>query len=667
MARDLAAIGYEVVVFDSDSRAGGMMRSQIPKFRLPDEVIDEEIGYALSTGGRFVAGKRINSLKALLGEGYDAIFVGCGAPHGRDLDIPGRAKTLDNVRIGIEWLASVYFGHTHSIGRRVVVLGGGNTAMDCCRTARRLGGVEVKVVVRSGYAEMKASPWEKEDAVHEGVEILNYLAPKAFTHERGRLTGVAFEKVKAEKDAHGRRQLVPIGEPDVHIACDDVLIAVGQENAFPWIEKDLGIAFKRSGMPAVDPVTFQSSLPHVFFGGDSAFGPKNIITAVAHGHEAAISIDAWCRGEDPRVRPPPTTNLVSQKMGIHDWSYDSAITLDRRFAVPHVERTAALRNIRTEVELGFTDEQALGEAGRCLNCDVQTVFSAPACIECDACVDVCPIDCISFVPNAPEDKLRLSLNAPANNLDQAILVSEPVKSQRVMVKDEDLCLHCGLCAERCPTGAWDMQKFIIEMAASGAGMPIEAVNDFVIRFANVNGSGSASANLLFARSILRMGVPIAPRNIFPSNIQGLPTWYEVRVSEEGWLGARGGADVLVAMNAQTFAQDVAALEPGGYLFYDSTRPLPPSTIRDDVVGARDAADRDLRRPISRAEAAPALSQYRLCRGPRRAARHRPCRDGGARRRAVQGQGQADRGQPAGAAHRSRRGEVALRLPARHSR
>ena len=467
VARDLAAIGYEVVVFNSDSRAGGMMRSQIPKFRLPDEVIDEEIGYALSTGGRFVAGKRINSLKALLGEGYDAIFVGCGAPHGRDLDIPGRAKTLDNVRIGIEWLASVYFGHTHSIGRRVVVLGGGNTAMDCCRTARRLGGVEVKVVVRSGYAEMKASPWEKEDAVHEGVEILNYLAPKAFTHERGRLTGVAFEKVKAEKDAHGRRQLVPIGEPDVHIACDDVLIAVGQENAFPWIEKDLGIAFKRSGMPAVDPVTFQSSLPHVFFGGDSAFGPKNIITAVAHGHEAAISIDAWCRGEDPRVRPPPTTNLVSQKMGIHDWSYDSAITLDRRFAVPHVERTAALRNIRTEVELGFTDEQALGEAGRCLNCDVQTVFSAPACIECDACVDVCPIDCISFVPNAPEDKLRLSLNAPANNLDQAILVSEPVKSQRVMVKDEDLCLHCGLCAERCPTGAWDMQKFIIEMAEAG--------------------------------------------------------------------------------------------------------------------------------------------------------------------------------------------------------
>ena len=467
VARDLAAIGYEVVVFDSDSRAGGMMRSQIPKFRLPDEVIDEEVGYALSTGGVFVAGRQINSLKALLGESYDAIFVGCGAPHGRDLDIPGRREAADNVRVGIEWLASVFFGHTHKIGRRVVVLGGGNTAMDCCRSARRLGGAEVKVVVRSGYAEMKASFWEKEDALHEGVEILNYLVPKAFTHAEGGLTGVAFDKVRAEKDERGRRRLVPTGEPDVHIPCDDVLIAVGQENAFPWIETDIGVALNRSGMPAVDPLTFQSSLPNVFFGGDAAFGPKNIITAVAHGHEAAISIDAFCRGENPRARPPPATNLVSQKMGINDWSYDSAITLDRRFAVPHVERTAALRNLRTEVELGFTDAQALGEARRCLNCDVQTVFSAPACIECDACVDICPIDCISFVPNAPESELRRSLNATATNLDQAILVSEPVKSQRVMVKDEDLCLHCGLCAERCPTGAWDMQKFIIEMAQAG--------------------------------------------------------------------------------------------------------------------------------------------------------------------------------------------------------
>jgi formate hydrogenlyase subunit 6/NADH:ubiquinone oxidoreductase subunit I len=278
-----------------------------------------------------------------------------------------------------------------------------------------------------------------------------------------------FEKVQAEKDDRGRRVLAPTGEPDVHIPCDDVLVAVGQENAFPWIESDAGIAFRKDGLPAIDPVTFQSSLPSVFFGGDAALGPKNIITAVAHGHEAAISIDAYCRGEDQRLRPDPMTNLVSQKMGIHEWSYDNAITLDRRFAVPHVERAKALKNIETEVELGFTDKQALAEAQRCLNCDVQTVFSAPVCIECDACVDICPIDCISFVPNAPEAELRRSLNVPALNLTQAIYVSEPVKTGRIMAKDEDLCLHCGLCAERCPTGAWDMQKFTIEMAQAGAG------------------------------------------------------------------------------------------------------------------------------------------------------------------------------------------------------
>jgi ferredoxin len=314
---------------------------------------------------------------------------------------------------------------------------------------------------------MKASPWEKEDAMREGVAILNFHAPKAFVHEAGRLTGVVFETMTAKKDERGRRLLVPTGEPDVLIECDDVLIAVGQENAFPWIESDAGVAFDRDGLPAVDAVTFQSSLPNVFFGGDAAFGPKNIITAVAHGHEAAISIDAFCQGQDPRLRPDPLTNLVSQKMGIHEWSYDNDITLDRRFQVPHVENAVALKNIQTEVELGFDLIQAVGEAQRCLNCDVQTVFSAPLCIECDACVDVCPIDCISFVANAPEDELRHSLNAPALNLSQAIYVSEPVKTRRVMVKDEDLCLHCGLCAERCPTGAWDMMKFTFEMAQAG--------------------------------------------------------------------------------------------------------------------------------------------------------------------------------------------------------
>src|SRR5271166_4924394 len=467
VARDLAAIGYEVVVFDSDAKAGGMMRSQIPKFRLPDEIIDEEVAYALGTGGTFVASRRIDSLKALLTADYDAVFVGCGAPRGRDLDIPGRREAAANIRIGIDWLASVSFGHTLSIGRRVVVLGGGNTAMDCCRTALRLGGVDVKVIVRSGFAEMKASTWEKEDAMREGVAILNFQAPKAFIHEGARLTGVVFEKVAVQKDARGRRLLVPTGEPDVHVPCDDVLVAVGQENAFPWIESDAGVAFNKDGLPAIDPVTFRSSLQPVFFGGDAALGPKNIITAVAHGHEAAISIDAFCRGEDPRVRPPPMTNLISQKMGIHEWSYDNAITLDRRFKVPHRDNAIALRNIATEVELGFDPALALSEAQRCLNCDVQTVFSEPACIECDACVDICPVDCISFVGNGPEDELRRSLNAPAVNLDQAILVSEPVKSLRVMVKDEDLCLHCGLCADRCPTGAWDMQKFSLDIAQAG--------------------------------------------------------------------------------------------------------------------------------------------------------------------------------------------------------
>ena len=467
VARDLAAIGYDVVVFDADARAGGMMRSQIPKFRLPDEIIDEEVAYALRTGGRFVASRRIDSLKELMIEGYDAIFVGCGAPRGRDLDVPGRREAASHIHIGIDWLSSVSFGHTHAIGRRVVVLGGGNTAMDCCRTALRLGGIEVKVVVRSGFAEMKASAWEKEDAIREGVEILNFHVPKAFTHEGSRLTGVTFELVTARKDESGRRVLVPTGEPDVHIPCDDVLVAVGQENAFPWIEADAGIAFGRGGLPTVDPTTFQSSLSSVFFGGDAAFGPKNIITAVAHGHEAAISIDAFCRGENPRVRPAPMTNLVSQKMGIHEWSYDNAITLDRRFAVPHVEKSKALKDVHLEVELGFDGKQALAEAQRCLNCDIETVFSAPVCIECDACVDICPMDCISFVPPAPEAELRRSLTAPAVNLDQAIYVSERVKTGRVMAKDEDLCLHCGLCAERCPTGAWDMQKFSIELAQAG--------------------------------------------------------------------------------------------------------------------------------------------------------------------------------------------------------
>jgi formate dehydrogenase (NADP+) beta subunit len=467
VARDLAPLGYDVVVFDQDPKAGGMMRSQIPKFRLPDSVIDEEVGYVLETGVTFRGGVRIDSLKAMLAEPFDAIFVGTGAPRGRDLDLPGRREAAAHIHVGIDWLASVSFGHVHAIGRRVIVLGGGNTAMDCCRSSRRLGGTDVKVVVRSGYEEMKASPWEKEDAVHEGIPILNFMVPKAFLHEAGRLTGMRFEQVRAEYDENGRRTLVTSGEPDVTLECDDVLIAVGQENAFPWIEAEAGITFDRWGMPRVDPKTFQSSQPKVFFGGDAALGPKNIIWAVAHGHEAAISIDAFCRGADLAERPPPTVTLISQKMGIHEWSYDNGIATDLRFKVPTLEVAAALKDIRTEVELGFDPKLAYAEAQRCLNCDVQTVFTPKLCIECDACVDICPMDCITFTAPGEEDDLRVRLNAPAENLDQAIYVADGLKTGRVMVKDEDVCLHCGLCAERCPTGAWDMQKSMVEMTHAG--------------------------------------------------------------------------------------------------------------------------------------------------------------------------------------------------------
>jgi len=467
VARDLAPLGYDCTVFDGDPKAGGMIRTQIPKFRLPDSVIDEETGYVLGLGVTFRGGTRIDSLKALLAEGYDAVFVGSGAPRGRDLDIPGRKDAAANIHIGIDWLSSVSFGHISKIGKRVIVLGGGNTAMDCCRSARRLGGEDVKVIVRSGFEEMKASPWEKEDAMHEGIPILNYMVPKAFTHENGKLTGVIFEKVKAEKDAKGRRKLVSTGEPDEHVPCDDVLVAVGQENAFPWIERDLGIAFNEWGMPKVDPVTFCSTHPKVFFGGDAAFGPKNIIWAVAHGHEAAVSIDKLLNGEDIADRPQPAVTLVSQKMGIHEWSYDNEVMLDQRYKVPMRDKAVALRDIKAEVELGFDVELALSEAGRCLNCDVQTVFTPSLCIECDACVDICPMNCITFTENGDEADLRTRLNAPAPTLSQDLYVAGGLKTGRVMVKDEDVCLHCSLCAERCPTGAWDMQKFFLEMTHAG--------------------------------------------------------------------------------------------------------------------------------------------------------------------------------------------------------
>src|SRR6478752_1849311 len=463
VARDLAVLGYEIVIYDQDPKLGGFIRTQIPHFRLPESVIDEEVGYITGIGNVAFRHQKVDSMKAVLAEGYDAVFVGSGAPRGRDLDVPGRKEAAANIHIGLDWLSSVSFGHISKVGKRVIVLGGGNTAMDCCRTARRLGGEDVKVIVRSGFDEMKASPWEKEDAMGEDIPILNFLVPKEVTHNNGKITGVLFEKVKAEYDAKGRRKLVPTGEPDQHIPCDDVLVAVGQENAFPWIERDIGIEFDKWDMPKVNPTTMASTHPKVFFGGDAAFGPKNIIWAVAHAHDAALSIDRMCSGLDINERPLPMVDIVSQKMGIHEWSYDNDIAPDRRYRVPLRDKVVALRDIKAEVELGYDVQLALKEAERCLNCDIQTVFTSSLCIECDACVDICPMDCITFTANGDEADLRTRLRAPAKNVTQDLYVANDLKTERVMVKDEDVCLHCGLCAERCPTGAWDMKKYLIDM------------------------------------------------------------------------------------------------------------------------------------------------------------------------------------------------------------
>lgn len=459
VARDLMPLGYDIDLYDDQPAGGGFMRSQIPAFRLPETVLNEEVDFILDMGVVTHFNTYVDSMKSILDKDYDAVFVGTGAPRGRDLDIPGRQEADDQIHIGIDWLGSVAFGHTTKIGKKVIVLGGGNTAMDCCRTSRRLGGEDVKVVVRSPFEDMKASPWEKEDAMHEGIPIIDNHTPKEFVVEDGRLVGMRFEKVKAEYDENGKRSLVPTGEDLVFMPCDEVLMAIGQENAFPWIERDLGIEFGKWDMPEVDESTFQSSLPSVFFGGDAAFGPENVITAVAHGHQAAISIDKFCRGEAVSERPAPGTTLVSQKMGIHEWSYDSSVADDQRYVVPQAELERTLGDRKLEVELGFDTETAYKEAERCLNCDVQTVFSEAKCIECDACVDICPTDCITFTNNGEEADLRQRLNAPAPCEEQALYVSDTLPTERVMVKDENVCLHCGLCAERCPTAAWDMQQF----------------------------------------------------------------------------------------------------------------------------------------------------------------------------------------------------------------
>ncbi|HEY4654217.1 MAG TPA: FAD-dependent oxidoreductase [Cyclobacteriaceae bacterium] len=460
VARDLAPLGYEIHLYDEWHKGGGMMRTQIPGFRLPESVLDEEVGYIMSMGIHTHFNHYVSSLREILQQDYDAVFIGTGAPKGRDLNLPGRTEAGGNVHIGVEFLASVAFGHITQIGKKVIILGGGNTAMDCCRTSRRLGGHDVKVIVRSPFQDMKASAWEIEDAKAEDIPILNNMPPKEFVVENGKLKGMIFGKVRAEYDANGKRSLVPTGEPDVFIEADDAIIAVGQDNAFPWIERDLGIEFDKWEVPVLNKVSFQSTIPNVFFGGDAALGPENIITAVAHGHQAAISIDQYCNGRNVLDRPAPTVNLYQQKMGIHEWIYDSLVADDPRFKVPHASKEISLKSLKAEVELGFDRETAFREAQRCLNCDVQTVFSTDLCIECDACMDICPTSSITFTINGVEDDLRNRLMAPANNKSQDLYVSTELPTRRVMVKDEDVCLHCGLCAERCPTSAWDMKKFL---------------------------------------------------------------------------------------------------------------------------------------------------------------------------------------------------------------
>jgi formate dehydrogenase beta subunit len=473
VANDLMPLGYQVTIFEKLPRAGGLMRVNIPAFRLPEQVLDEEIGYITDMGVDVRYNTPVESLKALLDSAeYDAVFVGSGAPKGKELEIPGRHDT-DQIFIGIEWLESIHFGHIESVGKRVLIIGVGNTAMDCCRSAKRLGATDVKVIARKTRKYFKASPWELEDAEEEHVEILENLQPIRFIVENGTLTGMEFDKFSSvEKD--GKLHQDVIGREI--IPCDTVVLAIGQDNAFPFIERNIGLEFGKWDMPVVDKTTFMSTRPGVFFGGDAAFGPANIIWAVEHGHQAAISIHNYCEGLPVTERPAPGMTLASTKMGLHEWSYSNNYDAALRQKMTHVELTARFENMTTEVEVGFTAEQTATEVQRCLNCDVQTHFTDSLCIECDACIDICPVDCLTIVPNAEEPELRERLMAPAINPDQPLFVSGGLKQTgRVMVKDENVCLHCGLCAERCPTYAWDMRKFdvIIPLASlAGARTPV---------------------------------------------------------------------------------------------------------------------------------------------------------------------------------------------------
>ncbi len=465
VANDLMPLGYEVAIFEQYDKPGGLMRSNIPSFRLPEEVLEEETSMILDMGVDIRYNSPVTSLRSLLDEGFDAVFVGVGAPRGKELDLPGRHDEAEpHIFIGIDWLESVAFGHVSEIGERVLIIGVGNTAMDCCRTSRRLGGRDIKVMARRPRQFFKASPWELDDAEEEGVEILVNYAPTRFVLESGRLVGMEFDVLEWDEGARHSTTL-----DSVVIPCDDVILAIGQENSFPWVERDLGMTFGEWDMPVVDELTMQSSVPGVFFGGDAAFGPKNIIWAVAHGHGAAISIDNYCRDIDLFDRPAEGMNLISQKMGMSEWSYHNDYNQSSRQKMTHVELTKRFESLTLEVELGFSAEQTAREVQRCLNCDVETAFTAPLCIECDACLDICPVQCLTITSNGDEADLRTRLLAPATNLSQELYVSEPLpQTGRVMVKDENVCVHCGLCAERCPTAAWDMALFDLAIPYAGS-------------------------------------------------------------------------------------------------------------------------------------------------------------------------------------------------------
>lgn len=466
VCNDLAPLGYQCVVFEKLDRAGGLMRTNIPSFRLPAQVLDEEIGYILDMGVEVHFDSPVTSMRTLLAAGFDAVFVGSGAPRGKELELPGRWDDPAHVHIGIDWLEAVHFGHVSSVGPRVLIIGVGNTAMDCCRTAKRLGGTDVKVMARRSRRHFKASPWELEDAEEEQVHIVENHAPRRFLVENGRLVGMEFDRVEwFEEDGRQKSRVLET----VAIPCDDVILAIGQETAFPWIERDVGIAFDEHDMPVVDRVTFESTREGVFFGGDAAWGPENIIWAVEHGHQAAISIDNHCQGIPLAERPAYGMNLASTKLGMHAWQYSNDFNPSPRQRMQHVELVERFEALGVEVELGFTAEQAAREVERCLNCDVQTHFSAPLCIECDACVDICPVSCLTITYDGEEEELRGRLSAPALNTEQAVYVSPALpQTARVMVKDEDICVHCGLCAERCPTAAWDMQKFNLLIPYAGS-------------------------------------------------------------------------------------------------------------------------------------------------------------------------------------------------------